>query len=129
MHIETDPKAEKKMIVAADDESLIETLIETLSSASFKDGFKLSPIEFEKDDDTNFHMETIAGLANMRARNYQVRNVPVAPGACGRVRGGGGEGENGASTFIGILSRGCFLPGSSYSRLYFVALCAFGGTK
>ena len=33
-------------------------------------GFKLSPIAFEKDDDTNYHMDLIAGLANMRARNY-----------------------------------------------------------
>lgn len=30
---------------------------------------------FEKDDDANFHMEFIAGLANMRARNYQIPEV------------------------------------------------------
>lgn len=30
---------------------------------------------FEKDDDTNFHMEFIAGLANMRARNYKIPEV------------------------------------------------------
>ena len=37
----------------------------------------LSPFtpQFEKDDDTNFHMEMIAGLANMRARNYSVQEV------------------------------------------------------
>ena len=38
-------------------------------------GFKLSPIAFEKDDDTNFHMDLIAGLANMRARNYCIPEV------------------------------------------------------
>ena len=38
-------------------------------------GFKLSPIVFEKDDDTNFHMDMIAGLANMRARNYCIPEV------------------------------------------------------
>ena len=32
-------------------------------------------IEFEKDDDTNFHMDAIAGLSNMRARNYDIPEV------------------------------------------------------
>lgn len=31
--------------------------------------------EFEKDDDTNFHMDAIAGLSNMRARNYDIPEV------------------------------------------------------
>jgi hypothetical protein len=31
--------------------------------------------QFEKDDDTNFHMDLIAGLANMRARNYSIPEV------------------------------------------------------
>lgn len=29
-----------------------------------------SPIEFEKDDDTNFHIEFIDATANLRATNY-----------------------------------------------------------
>jgi ubiquitin-activating enzyme E1 len=28
-----------------------------------------------QDDDTNYHMELIAGLANMRARNYSIPEV------------------------------------------------------
>ncbi|KAH0849533.1 hypothetical protein HID58_096310 [Brassica napus] len=32
-------------------------------------------IQFEKDDDTNYHMDVIAGLANMRARNYSIPEV------------------------------------------------------
>ncbi|KAG1679642.1 hypothetical protein FOA52_006159 [Chlamydomonas sp. UWO 241] len=77
VHIETDPKAEKKrmIVAAADDESLIENLIERLSAAQLAPGFKLHPVEFEKDDDSNYHMEVIAGLANMRARNYSVTEV------------------------------------------------------
>lgn len=31
--------------------------------------------QFEKDDDTNYHMDLIAGLANMRARNYSIPEV------------------------------------------------------
>lgn len=38
-------------------------------------GYRLAPIAFEKDDDGNFHMDLITGLANMRARNYQIPEV------------------------------------------------------
>ena len=38
-------------------------------------GMTVNPIAFEKDDDTNFHMDVIAGLANMRARSYAVPEV------------------------------------------------------
>lgn len=43
------------------------------AQASLEPGFKLEAIQFEKDDDTNFHMDFIAGLANMRARNYTLQ--------------------------------------------------------
>ena len=33
------------------------------------------PVVFEKNVDTNFHMDFIAGLANMRARNYKIPEV------------------------------------------------------
>ena len=35
----------------------------------------MRPVVFEKDDDTNFHMDTISGMANMRARAYDVPEV------------------------------------------------------
>ncbi|KEH27996.1 ubiquitin activating enzyme E1 [Medicago truncatula] len=38
-------------------------------------GFRMKPIHFEKDDDTNYHMDVIAGLANMRARNCSIPEV------------------------------------------------------
>merc|ERR1712226_471058 len=31
--------------------------------------------EFEKDDDTNFHISFIAASANMRARNYKIQEA------------------------------------------------------
>lgn len=37
--------------------------------------FPFAPSQFEKDDDTNFHMDLITALANMRARNYSVPEV------------------------------------------------------
>jgi ubiquitin-activating enzyme E1 len=30
------------------------------------------PIEFEKDDDNNFHIDFIHATANLRARNYKI---------------------------------------------------------
>lgn len=31
--------------------------------------------EFEKDDPTNFHIEFVAGVSNLRARNYKIEEV------------------------------------------------------
>lgn len=36
---------------------------------------KLNPIDFEKDDDSNFHMKFISSCANLRAENYSIQNV------------------------------------------------------
>ncbi|KAJ0967370.1 hypothetical protein J5N97_024287 [Dioscorea zingiberensis] len=38
-------------------------------------GFKMKPVEFEKGDYKNYHMDFIAGLANLRARNYRIPEV------------------------------------------------------
>ena len=35
----------------------------------------ISPIEFEKDDDTNYHIDFIHAVANIRARNYKLPEV------------------------------------------------------
>ena len=33
---------------------------------------KMSPIDFEKDDDDNFHMDFIVACSNLRAENYEI---------------------------------------------------------
>ena len=33
---------------------------------------KIVPLEFEKDDDTNFHMDFITAASNLRAENYDI---------------------------------------------------------
>lgn len=35
-------------------------------------GFKLQPVEFEKDDDTNYHIDFITAASNLRAENYSI---------------------------------------------------------
>ena len=46
-----------------------------LPSPSSLVGYRLNPVEFEKDDDTNYHIDFITAASNLRAMNY---NIPVA---------------------------------------------------
>ncbi|KAG0577880.1 hypothetical protein M758_5G181300 [Ceratodon purpureus] len=77
VNIVTDDKATSVTSSSMDDESQIGQLIKTLDEGvkSLPHGFKMNPVTFEKDDDTNYHMDLIAGLANMRARNYSIPEV------------------------------------------------------
>uniref|UniRef100_A0A672Q3G8 E1 ubiquitin-activating enzyme n=1 Tax=Sinocyclocheilus grahami TaxID=75366 RepID=A0A672Q3G8_SINGR len=43
-----------------------------LPSTEAASQFKLCPIDFEKDDDTNFHMDFIVAASNLRAENYDI---------------------------------------------------------
>ncbi|XP_033825185.1 ubiquitin-like modifier-activating enzyme 1 [Periophthalmus magnuspinnatus] len=53
------------------DDSRFEELKAQLPTAeTFK--IKLCPIDFEKDDDTNFHMDFIVAASNLRAENYDI---------------------------------------------------------
>jgi ubiquitin-activating enzyme E1 len=38
-------------------------------------GFKLEPVEFEKDDDTNHHIDFITAASNLRAENYKIETA------------------------------------------------------
>ncbi|KAK3147536.1 hypothetical protein QOZ80_3BG0283550 [Eleusine coracana subsp. coracana] len=75
--IETDEKASSISVASVDDVAVISDLLIKLEACAEKlpSGFRMKPIRFEKDDDTNFHMDLISGLANMRARNYGIQEV------------------------------------------------------
>ncbi|XWS74385.1 hypothetical protein CRYUN_Cryun02cG0210700 [Craigia yunnanensis] len=75
--IVTDEKATTLSTASIDDAAVINELIFKLElcTENLPQGFKMKPIQFEKDDDTNYHMDLIAGLANMRARNYSIPEV------------------------------------------------------
>ena len=78
VQIETDPKATGSAVrsLGTSDADAIESLCDSLEKARGDlSGFKMSPITFEKDDDTNHHMDLITALANMRARNYRLNEV------------------------------------------------------
>uniref|UniRef100_A0A5B6ZM50 E1 ubiquitin-activating enzyme n=1 Tax=Davidia involucrata TaxID=16924 RepID=A0A5B6ZM50_DAVIN len=75
--IVTDEKATNLSTASIDDAAVINELAMKLElcQKQLPPGFKMNPIQFEKDDDTNYHMDLIAGLANMRARNYSIPEV------------------------------------------------------
>ncbi|KAF3689956.1 Ubiquitin-like modifier-activating enzyme 1 [Channa argus] len=51
----------------------LEELKGKLSSPSLKSSAReMYPIDFEKDDDTNFHMDYIVAASNLRAENYDI---------------------------------------------------------
>ncbi len=74
--IETDPK-KTAAVAAEEDASGLDAMVAELEAVvkTLPKGYRLNPIIFEKDDDTNFHMQFIAGFANMRARNYAIGEV------------------------------------------------------
>ncbi|XP_059462488.1 ubiquitin-activating enzyme E1 2-like isoform X2 [Corylus avellana] len=75
--IVTDEKASSLSTSSIDDAAVINEFIVKLEQSrnQMSPGFRMNPIQFEKDDDTNYHMDLIAGLANMRARNYGIPEV------------------------------------------------------
>ncbi|XP_076904023.1 ubiquitin-activating enzyme E1 1-like [Bidens hawaiensis] len=75
--IETDENATSLSSASIDDDAVIAELIKRLEQRrqTLPSGYAMKPIQFEKDDDTNYHMDFIAGLANMRARNYSIPEV------------------------------------------------------
>ena len=50
----------------------LDTLIKALPSISQLVGFKMYPLDFEKDDDSNHHMDFILAASNLRATNYSI---------------------------------------------------------
>ncbi|XP_031123483.1 ubiquitin-activating enzyme E1 1-like isoform X2 [Ipomoea triloba] len=75
--IVTDEKATNLSIASIDNAAVINELIMKLEQCRKRlpPNFRMKPIQFEKDNNTNYHMDLIAGLANMRARNYSIPEV------------------------------------------------------
>lgn len=67
----TDAEAQASAQESADEES-IQSIIQALPPPSKLKNLVITPIEFEKDDDTNFHMDFICATSNLRAENYEI---------------------------------------------------------
>lgn len=54
------------------DHDRIEQLQKDLPTLLDLSGLRITPLEFEKDDDTNLHMDFIVAASNLRATNYKI---------------------------------------------------------
>ncbi|XP_045498764.1 ubiquitin-like modifier-activating enzyme 1 [Colias croceus] len=57
------------------DQDRVKNIVSDLPPPSKLGNLKITPLDFEKDDDTNFHMDFIVAASNLRAANY---NIPPA---------------------------------------------------
>ncbi|MBE3047247.1 ThiF family adenylyltransferase, partial [Candidatus Bathyarchaeota archaeon] len=57
---------------AFDDEGELQNIIQSIPPANELAGFQLAPVEFEKDDDSNHHIDFITACSNLRAANYKI---------------------------------------------------------
>lgn len=72
---EAENKSNEANARTEDEDDSFKRITSELPSPSSLAGYRLNPIDFEKDDDTNFHIEFITAAANLRATNY---SIPVA---------------------------------------------------
>ncbi|KAL2267438.1 hypothetical protein VTJ83DRAFT_4715 [Remersonia thermophila] len=70
--IQADDKEPDPNAGAFGDEGELQRLINELPDPKSLAGFRLTPVEFEKDDDTNFHIDFITAASNLRAENYKI---------------------------------------------------------
>lgn len=57
------------------DEAQLESTIKALPNPNSLAGFRLNVAEFEKDDDSNFHIDFITAASNLRASNYSIETA------------------------------------------------------
>ena len=58
--------------ILTSDESDIKNMLSDLSKKDISPGYELQASDFEKDDDSNFHIDFITAASNLRARNYKI---------------------------------------------------------
>ncbi|KAI9732305.1 MAG: E1 ubiquitin-activating protein [Cirrosporium novae-zelandiae] len=71
---EPDPNAQQASS-SFDDGAELSKMITSLPSPKGLAGFRLEPVEFEKDDDTNHHIDFITAASNLRAENYNIQTA------------------------------------------------------
>eukprot|EP00040_Diaphanoeca_grandis_P004025 m.26770 g.26770 ORF g.26770 m.26770 type:complete len:1008 (+) comp15539_c0_seq2:94-3117(+) len=70
---EKEAAKQKEELANAMDTDEVTTIAEQLPTPASLAGFRVKPLEFEKDDDTNFHMDFIRSAANLRASSYDIK--------------------------------------------------------
>lgn len=54
------------------DQNRVDNIISELKNLGPLNGLKITPLDFEKDDDNNLHMDFIVACSNLRASNYKI---------------------------------------------------------
>lgn len=68
---EPDPNADGE----PDDGEQAESIAKSLPQPKTLGDFRMESVEFEKDDDTNFHIDFITAASNLRAENYKIQTA------------------------------------------------------
>ncbi|EME28122.1 ubiquitin-activating enzyme E1 [Galdieria sulphuraria] len=71
----TDAEAQEQDNAMEGDEQRIQQILESLPTATELAGFRLYPIEFDKDDDSGLHIGFVTSCSNLRASNYGITNA------------------------------------------------------
>ncbi|KAF2277312.1 ubiquitin-activating enzyme E1 [Westerdykella ornata] len=68
----SDADPEPQPTGATQDGDALGDIVSKLPQPKSLAGFRLEPVEFEKDDDTNHHIDFITAASNLRAENYKI---------------------------------------------------------
>lgn len=70
-----DAEAQEQQNAVEGDERRIQEILEALPTAAELAGFRLYPIDFDKDDDSGLHIGFVTSCSNLRASNYDIANA------------------------------------------------------
>lgn len=72
----TDAEAKEQVEHPGDaDDAILDDIVEKLLTEKTLSGFQMNPIEFEKDNDANHHIDFITACSNLRATNYSIETA------------------------------------------------------
>ncbi|KAF2473692.1 ubiquitin-activating enzyme E1 [Lindgomyces ingoldianus] len=72
---DSDPDPNAQPSGPMDDNEYLNKMADSLPAPKSVAGYKLEPVEFEKDDDTNHHIDFITAASNLRAENYKIETA------------------------------------------------------
>jgi len=85
----TDAEAQAQSDAGFSDAAILETMLSELPEQSSlkSSGVRITPLEFEKDDDSNGHIDFIVACSNLRATNYSIATADrlKSKGIAGRI--------------------------------------------